>query len=91
MTVTEETQDLKELAQVDPDSILDSLNETIARRMPSYRDLYLSVGATELASIGPRFHSGPRTTGWLSTNITRNACCGRSRRSTSPSSVWPQL
>jgi hypothetical protein len=40
MAVTEDTHDLKELAQVDPDSILDSLNETIARRMPTYRDLY---------------------------------------------------
>ncbi len=32
---------LAQLADVDPDSILDGLNESIARRMPSYRDLYL--------------------------------------------------
>ncbi|HEX2239755.1 MAG TPA: ribonucleotide-diphosphate reductase subunit beta [Actinomycetota bacterium] len=41
MSVAEDTRDLTKLAQVDPDSILDRLNETIARRMPSYRDLYL--------------------------------------------------
>lgn len=40
MAIREDTRDLKELAQVDPDEILDALNETIARRMPSYRDLY---------------------------------------------------
>jgi putative sterol carrier protein len=39
--VAEDTQDLRALADVDPDSILDRLNDTIARRMPSYRDLYL--------------------------------------------------
>lgn len=33
--------ELRELADVDPDSILDGLNRSIARRMPSYRDLYL--------------------------------------------------
>lgn len=33
--------DLARLADVDPDSILDGLNESISRRMPSYRDLYL--------------------------------------------------
>lgn len=41
MAVAEDTQDLRALADVDPDSILDRLNDTIARRMPSYRDLYL--------------------------------------------------
>src|ERR671915_144400 len=41
MAVTEDTRDLRALADVDPDSILDRLNDTIARRMPSYRDLYL--------------------------------------------------
>ncbi|HET7481613.1 MAG TPA: ribonucleotide-diphosphate reductase subunit beta [Actinomycetota bacterium] len=40
MTVSEDTQDLKQLADVDPDQILDGLNESITRRMPSYRDLY---------------------------------------------------
>ena len=41
MAVDEDTRDLKELAQVDPDSILDRLNENLERKMPSYRDLYL--------------------------------------------------
>ena len=41
MAVSENTRDLRELANVDPDQILDGLNETISRRMPSYRDLYL--------------------------------------------------
>lgn len=41
MAVAEDTNDLGKLADVDPDSILDRLNDTIARRMPSYRDLYL--------------------------------------------------
>lgn len=41
MATTEETRDLKRLADVDPDQILDGLNESIARRMPTYRDLYL--------------------------------------------------
>ncbi|HEY7874271.1 MAG TPA: ribonucleotide-diphosphate reductase subunit beta [Actinomycetota bacterium] len=41
MAVAEDTRDLRALADVDPDSILDRLNDTIARRMPSYRDLYL--------------------------------------------------
>ena len=41
MAISEDTRDLRELAEVDPDSILDRLNESIARRMPSYRDLYL--------------------------------------------------
>ena len=40
MAVSEDTQDLKQLADVDPDSILDRLNENIARRMPTYRELY---------------------------------------------------
>jgi ribonucleotide reductase beta subunit family protein with ferritin-like domain/putative sterol carrier protein len=39
--VHEDTRDLRELADVDPDSILDRLNESIQRKMPSYRDLYL--------------------------------------------------
>ncbi|HWC14594.1 MAG TPA: ribonucleotide-diphosphate reductase subunit beta [Actinomycetota bacterium] len=41
MRVAEDTRDLTELAEVDPDSILDRLNDTITRRMPSYRELYL--------------------------------------------------
>lgn len=41
MAVTEDTRDLEELAQVDPDTILNRLNESISRRMPTYRDLYL--------------------------------------------------
>ncbi len=41
MAVSEDTKNLAELADVDPDSILDRLNESIARKMPSYRDLYL--------------------------------------------------
>ena len=40
MAVDEDTLDLKSLADVDPDSILDRLNDSIARKMPSYRDLY---------------------------------------------------
>jgi putative sterol carrier protein len=40
VAVAEDTRDLRKLADVDPDSILDRLNESIARRMPSYRDLY---------------------------------------------------
>jgi ribonucleoside-diphosphate reductase beta chain len=36
----EDTKDLTRLAEVDPDSILEDLNESISRRMPSYRDLY---------------------------------------------------
>lgn len=40
MAVQEDTQDLKRLADVDPDSILDRLNDNIARKMPSYRELY---------------------------------------------------
>jgi putative sterol carrier protein len=39
-SVAEDTKDLRKLADVDPDSILDRLNESIARRMPTYRDLY---------------------------------------------------
>jgi hypothetical protein len=39
--VAEDTNDLRKLADVDPDSILDRLNDSIARKMPSYRDLYL--------------------------------------------------
>ncbi|MGH2808780.1 MAG: SCP2 sterol-binding domain-containing protein [Actinomycetota bacterium] len=41
MAVTEDTRNLADLAELDPDRILDGLNESIARRMPSYRDLYL--------------------------------------------------
>lgn len=41
MAIREDTRDLTELAEVDPDSILDRLNDSITRRMPSYRDLYL--------------------------------------------------
>lgn len=41
MAIKEDTRDLTELAQVDPDSILDRLNDTITRRMPTYRELYL--------------------------------------------------
>ena len=41
MAITEDTRDLTELAQVDPDAILNRLNDSIARKMPSYRDLYL--------------------------------------------------
>jgi putative sterol carrier protein len=37
----EDTRDLTELAELDPDSILERLNESIARRMPTYRELYL--------------------------------------------------
>ena len=37
----QETTDLTHLARVDPDAILDDLNESMAQRMPSYRDLYL--------------------------------------------------
>ena len=41
MVATEDTKDLRALADVDPDRILDGLNDSLARRMPSYRDLYL--------------------------------------------------
>jgi ribonucleoside-diphosphate reductase beta chain len=41
MALREDTRDLRELADVDPDSILDRLNDSITRKMPSYRDLYL--------------------------------------------------
>ena len=41
MPVKEDTNDLRKLAEVDPDSILERLNRSIARKMPSYRDLYL--------------------------------------------------
>lgn len=40
MAIAEDTRDIAKLADVDPDSILDRLNETIARPMASYRDLY---------------------------------------------------
>lgn len=40
MAIAEDTNDLTKLADVDPDEILDRLNRTIARRMPSYADLY---------------------------------------------------
>jgi putative sterol carrier protein len=41
MAIKEDTKDLRKLAEIDPDSILDRLNDSIARKMPSYRDLYL--------------------------------------------------
>ena len=41
MAIAEDTNDLRALAEVDPDSILERLNQSITRRMPSYRDLYL--------------------------------------------------
>ena len=41
MPVKEDTNDLRKLAEVDPDSILERLNRSITRKMPSYRDLYL--------------------------------------------------
>ena len=41
MAVKEDTNDLRKLAEVDPDSILERLNRSITRKMPSYRDLYL--------------------------------------------------
>ncbi|MGH2819379.1 MAG: ribonucleotide-diphosphate reductase subunit beta [Actinomycetota bacterium] len=40
MALEEDTRDLSRLAEVDPEEILDSLNSSIARRMPSYADLY---------------------------------------------------
>lgn len=40
MAIAEDTRDIARLADVDPDSILDRLNDTITRRMPSYRELY---------------------------------------------------
>lgn len=41
MATAEDTRDLRKLADVDPDAILERLNNTIARRLPSYRELYL--------------------------------------------------
>jgi ribonucleotide reductase beta subunit family protein with ferritin-like domain len=41
VAVSQITTNLRDLANVDPDAILDGLNESITRRMPSYRDLYL--------------------------------------------------
>lgn len=41
MPVKEDTRDLRKLADVDPDSILERLNQSITRKLPSYRDLYL--------------------------------------------------
>lgn len=41
MAIAEDTRDLRALAEVDPDSILERLNTSITRRMPTYRDLYL--------------------------------------------------
>ncbi|MDP9066931.1 MAG: ribonucleotide-diphosphate reductase subunit beta [Actinomycetota bacterium] len=41
MAQREDTKDLRKLADLDPDSILDRLNRSITRKMPSYRDLYL--------------------------------------------------
>ncbi|MGH2746821.1 MAG: ribonucleotide-diphosphate reductase subunit beta [Actinomycetota bacterium] len=40
MRAPEDTKDLRRLADVDPDAILERLNTSIARRMPSYEDLY---------------------------------------------------
>jgi putative sterol carrier protein len=40
VAIAEDTKDLRSLADLDPDSILDRLNESITRRMPTYRDLY---------------------------------------------------
>jgi putative sterol carrier protein len=41
VTTRDDAGDLRKLADVDPDSILDGLNESITRRMPGYQDLYL--------------------------------------------------
>lgn len=41
MAIAEDTRDLTELARLDPDSILDRLNDSITRKMPTYRELYL--------------------------------------------------
>jgi ribonucleoside-diphosphate reductase beta chain len=41
VALKEDTNDLRRLADVDPDSILERLNQSIARKMPSYGDLYL--------------------------------------------------
>jgi ribonucleoside-diphosphate reductase beta chain len=41
VAVREDSSDLRELADVDPDSILERLNESITERMPTYRELYL--------------------------------------------------
>jgi ribonucleoside-diphosphate reductase beta chain len=41
VAIAEDTRDLEELAQLDPDSILERLNSNLARKMPSYRELYL--------------------------------------------------
>ncbi len=41
MAQAEDTKDLRKLADVDPDAILDRLNRSITRKMPTYRDLYL--------------------------------------------------
>jgi hypothetical protein len=41
VAVREDSSDLRELADVDPDSILERLNTSITERMPTYRELYL--------------------------------------------------
>ena len=40
MRASEDTRDLRKLSEVDPDALLDGLNDSLARKMPSYRDLY---------------------------------------------------
>lgn len=40
MAIAEDSTDLRSLADVDPDSILERLNDNISRKMPSYQDLY---------------------------------------------------
>ena len=40
MALQEDTRDLRKLADVDPDSILERLNQSITRKMPTYADLY---------------------------------------------------
>jgi ribonucleoside-diphosphate reductase beta chain len=40
VAVAEDTRDLRRLADLDPNSILDRLNENITRKMPTYRELY---------------------------------------------------
>ncbi len=41
MALAENTRNLTKLANVNPDAILNRLNDSIARRMPTYRELYL--------------------------------------------------
>jgi hypothetical protein len=40
VTVTHDAADARDLSDADPESILEGLNESIARKMPSYDDLY---------------------------------------------------